>query len=341
MTTAPQPTARPARAAKRAGVAFSFNLAKIAGHGEDADPILQVIPDGMLLGVFDGLGGSGSTPIDGVDGVKSSAYYGARVVRDAADGLLPLLSVFSAATPDAVADVLGEHIDTVLASYQETWKASGTSALRSSLFRRLPTTAAIAIARTARATARISVLWAGDSRCYALTPAAGLQQLTADHLRTPQDALANLTKDAPIANCISADAPARIDAREITVPLPAVLIAATDGCFGYLDSPMHFEGLLLDTMRATTTAQRWSRALQERVAAVAGDDASLALVGIGWRTHLGMRRAFRARFADLQARYLTPLGTAADHTAARADLWSAYAPVYEAHLRREETPCTT
>ena len=331
----------PARFPARAGVAFSFNLAKIVGHGEDADPVLHVTPDGTaVVGVFDGLGGSGSLRFDGVDGLKSSAYYGSRVTRGAADELLRLIAIFRDPTPDAVAAVLGEHIDAALHDYHETWKSTGASALRSSLFRRLPTTAAIAIARSNGMTARVTVLWAGDSRCYVLTPTAGLQQLTTDHLRTPQDALTNLTSDAPIANCISADAPAKIDADELSVSTPAVFLAASDGCFGYLDSPMHFEELLLDTMLAATTAQGWSTALQERIAAVAGDDASLAVAALGWRTHRSMRRDFRNRLAQLRTRYLAPLAAADDRNAARAECWTAYASQYEAHLRREGSSCT-
>jgi serine/threonine protein phosphatase PrpC len=340
MMTPSQP-ATPARSRERAGVAFSFNLPKIADQGEDADPVLHVRAGGpVIVGVFDGLGGSGSTRFEGIDGVRSSAYYGARVVRDAADDFLRRIAAFPDVTPSAIAAVLGEHIDAALQSYQEKWKSTGSSALRSSLFRRLPTTAAIAIARADEATTRITLLWAGDSRCYALTPTAGLQQLTADHLRTPQDALTNLTKDAPIANCISADAPARVDADEVTISKPLVLAAVTDGCFGYFKTPMHFEELLLDTMLAVTTPQGWSMALQERIAAVAGDDASLAVAVIGWRTHRAMRRDFRDRYAQLRAHYIAPLADATEPDAARAELWSAYAPTYEAHLRREGLPCT-
>lgn len=341
MTTSPPATRHPARSPERAGVAFSFNLPKIAGHGEDADPVLHVSSGGpAIVGVFDGLGGSGSMRFQGVDGVKSSAYYGSRVVRDAADQLLHLIASFPDATPSAIAAVLGEHVDAALQSYQDKWKPTSSSALRSSLFRRLPTTAAVAIARPAAATTRITLLWAGDSRCYALTPAAGLQQLTADHLRTPQDALSNLTSDAPIANCISADTPAKVDSDEVTLPTPVILAAATDGCFGYFKTPMHFEELLLDAMLATTTPQSWSVALQERIAAITGDDASLAIAAIGWRTHGAMRRDFRARLAELRARYLAPLAAATDPDTARAELWTAYAPTYEAHLRREDLPCT-
>jgi hypothetical protein len=41
-------------------VSFKFCTAKVAGEGEDSDPILRVGPDLGLLGVFDGMGGAGA-----------------------------------------------------------------------------------------------------------------------------------------------------------------------------------------------------------------------------------------------------------------------------------------
>ena len=42
-------------------LAFGFNLAKITGQGEDADPILHEARDLGLVAVFDGMGGAGGT----------------------------------------------------------------------------------------------------------------------------------------------------------------------------------------------------------------------------------------------------------------------------------------
>ncbi|MEA2235779.1 MAG: hypothetical protein QOC81_503 [Thermoanaerobaculia bacterium] len=342
MTTPTQrPSFRPARSFERAGMALSFNLQKIADHGEDADPLLTVGGDGRaVVGVFDGLGGSGSVRCDGTDGIRSGAYYGSRIARDTADTVLRLAAPFPDVTPEAIAGVLGQRFDETLRAYFDKWGNAGTSALRSSLFRRLPTTAAITIVRPLGDVANTTVLWAGDSRCYTLAPDIGLQQLTGDHLHTPEDALANLTGEAPISNCISADTPSFVDAHEVTVPLPSIFMAVTDGCFHYLNTPMHFEALLLGTMQDATSLRTWGQALRAKIGAVAGDDASIAIAALGWRRFRSLREAFRPRFRVLTKTYIEPLDAADDAGVRRRELWAKYAEVYEAHLRRE-SPCAT
>jgi hypothetical protein len=56
--------AKPSPASAMPSVSFRFCTAKVAGEGEDADPILRVGPDLGLLGVFDGMGGAGGRVYD-------------------------------------------------------------------------------------------------------------------------------------------------------------------------------------------------------------------------------------------------------------------------------------
>ena len=319
-------------------ITLAFNAAKLAGRGEDADPLLRISKEGAaILGVFDGLGGSGAQRCGGTDGVQTGAYYGARVARQATDDFLKIATQFADVTPAALAAVLVQHLQHDLSAYDAEWGRAASSALRSTVFRRLPTTAAVAVARPAAGELRTTVLWAGDSRCYALSPAYGLQQLTRDHLRTFSDALGNLTTDSSISNCITADAPFTIDSAECSIAAPVILIAATDGCFGYVPSPMHFEALLVASLVSARSVSAWHAGLAARVTAVAGDDASLAAIAIGWSSFRTLRRAFADRLRILQQTYLDPFVAAPETLPA---LWLAYRATYEA-LQPKELACVT
>lgn len=313
---------------------IAFNDAKIAGRGEDADPLLRRADSVLTLGVFDGLGGSGAMRVAGDHGIQTSAYYGSRVARQSADTFLQLAAQFAEVTPGALASVLADHLRHDLTAYDAASARRSSSALRSTVFRWLPTTAALALVRPAGDAARATVLWAGDSRCYALTPEHGLQQLTRDHLGTPADALSNLTTDSSISNCISADGAFTIDSAEYTLPKPTIVVAATDGCFGYVATPMHFEALLLSTLVAARSCDDWCARLRGSIRAIAGDDASLAAVAIGWSSYRALRRAFVARLARLQREYLAPLDAG---TKERTALWQAYRASYEALQPKEST----
>jgi Protein phosphatase 2C len=328
---------RSGRAQRPLRLAVEFNAPKIPGRGEDADPLLRIADTAITLGVFDGLGGSGAMRCDGADGVQTSAYYGARVARSSADAFLQLAAQFADVTPDALAAVLVQHLQHDLAAYDDAWGRSTGSALRSTVFRRLPTTAAIMVARPTAGAVRAAVLWAGDSRCYALSPEHGLQQLTRDQLRTPVDALANLTTDSSISNCISADAPFTMESAECTLAAPCILLAVTDGCFGYIPTPMHFEALLLASLLAARSCDGWRDRLRERIVAIAGDDASLAGIAVGWSNYRALRRTFAERLRVLKQTYLAPLD--ADSTR-RDALWRTYRAGYEA-LQPKELPCMT
>ena len=49
------------RTAGGPGLSFGFNLGKVAGQGEDSDPILRDGRELGLVAVFDGMGGAGGT----------------------------------------------------------------------------------------------------------------------------------------------------------------------------------------------------------------------------------------------------------------------------------------
>jgi serine/threonine protein phosphatase PrpC len=292
-----------------ASVSFKFCTAKVAGEGEDADPILRVGPDLGLLGVFDGMGGAGGRVYDTPDGRHTGAYIASRFARNVVERLMlelikPEWNLDGPATAAELQRVLASSLAARLAEL----KAPETT-LRSKLVKALPTTMTLAVLqRTDPAASRYAchLFWAGDSRAYLVDPEAGLHQLSRDDLRSGGDAMRNLTDDSVMSNCISADTEFHINHRQVELQAPFLLLCATDGCFAYVRSPMHFEQLLLSTLQDAKDAEAWRRALEARVTAITGDDAAMALLGLGANLD-GLKKLFRDRTAELQRCYIDPL----------------------------------
>lgn len=288
-----QPQRDPA-AEERTAATFglSFNVEKVAGKGEDAEPLLIERAGYAVVAVFDGMGGAGATICDGPGGRRTGAYYGAMLargfVRDIAEREEVLLAT---GTAEEIASRIYDDLATKLEQSASLLEIP-ESKLRSTLLRRLPTTSAIGLIRGDGH--ELVVFWAGDSRVYRFTP-AGLSQLTRDHLRDESDALENLERDAPLANCVHADRTFSIAWRQFDVAEPYIVISATDGCFGFVASPMHFERLLLDTMAAASSMDDWRARLVAAIGAIAGDDISMAALSLGWPTFDAMRDGFADR----------------------------------------------
>lgn len=291
-------------------VSFGFNLAKVVDHGEDADPILRDGPDVALSAVFDGMGGAGGTVYDTDDGRRSGAYLASRIVRTVVEEhLLRVLLPEQPLPGSATARELHDATETALQQALAGLKAPA-SRLRSRLLRALPTTMALAVLQRTESESEPSswacqVLWAGDSRVYLFTP-GGVRQLTSDDVRDQGDAMANLQSDSVISNALSADTAFTINHRRVLLEPPFFVVSATDGCFGYLRSPMHFEALVLEALSGAADDESWSSAVQEAVGAVTGDDASMATVAVG-ATLPELQRLFAPRLAEVVEQYVAPM----------------------------------
>lgn len=121
-------------------------------------------------------------------------------------------------------------------------------------------------------------VWAGDSRCYALTPQKGLQLLTADN-EDRSGAINNLfyVKD-------KGKDPTVLHYARHEIEKPCVLIAASDGCFdpfGEYDN-LGLEATLLSHLRVSSSATDCAYALDEYFAGMRYDDTSMAFVPFGF-----------------------------------------------------------
>jgi serine/threonine protein phosphatase PrpC len=330
-------------------VSFKLCTAKVAGEGEDADPILRVGPDLGLVGVFDGMGGAGGTVYDTPDGRHTGAYIASRFARNVVERLmLELIKPEWNLDGPATAAELHRVLASSLAARLAELKAPETT-LRSRLVKALPTTMALAVLqRTGPAASAFAchLFWAGDSRAYVVEPEGGLRQLTTDDLRSGGDAMRNLTDDSVMSNCISADTDFHVNHRQVELQAPFLLLCATDGCFAFVRSPMHFEHLLLSTLRGARDVPAWRRALEAAVTTITGDDAALALLGLGADLD-GFKRLFKDRTAEVRGRYVDPLdrldgqisgaeqelaGLRGRRAELGAELWGVYKHDYERYL---------
>jgi serine/threonine protein phosphatase PrpC len=330
-------------------ISFGFNLGKVPDHGEDSDPILRDGPDLGLVGVFDGMGGAGGTLYETPEGRRTGAYLASRIARDVVEQrMLDLLEPDWNLNGQAAAEDLHGSVQEALQQRLEELKAP-KSGLRSKLLRALPTTmAVVALQRTqpGGATWACHMLWAGDSRAYVFEP-SGVRQLTTDDLRDPGDALVNLRADSVVSNALSADTEFHVNYRRVELEAPFLVACATDGCFGYMPTPMHFEHLVLSGMAGAGSPSAWSSAVQERISEITGDDAAMAMLGVG-ATLRQFRDLFAPRLRELEQEFIGPIddlrdaiATAEDELAALRQrhvdtttrVWSRYKPAYERYLQ--------
>jgi hypothetical protein len=127
------------------------------------------------------------------------------------------------------------------------------------------------------------------------------------------------------------------------------VVCATDGCFGYVRTPMHFEYLVLSHLLEARNTEAWSSALQAQIASVTGDDAAMSTLGVGADLE-EFQRLFAPRVAELGSDFIEPLDELSDAVTRAeqelralrerqldemADRWSRYKSGYERYLRPE------
>lgn len=317
-------------------------LERRSGKGEDAQPSFLFDPTlgtGMLA-TYDGTGGSGSALVRTTSSGRelSGAFLAARLARSATE------EWFARSLDDGQPDAPPEQqLHDTLSLRFVTERDRGLTAsekFAGSLRRELPTTLAASAFHAGNGRLSVTSLWAGDSRCHVLTPRAGLQQLTVDDSPVT-DALEAIITDAPMTNVVSADREFKINRRNFDLAGQSVLISSTDGCFGYVATPAHYEYLLLQGLRTASSPTAWGEAVLSQLDNFTGDDASLVLAAFGWKSFEHLRHDFTERTQLLHADHWTPFNGIAngdrEHLlAARNASWQSYRPLYSQYLPRPE-----
>lgn len=270
-----------------------------------------------IISVFDGCGGLGAKTYSNYKN-KSGAYIASRAVSGATDSWFDNLTANSLNAAD-----YKSYIDRALA---EAGKYSGknSTVIRGSMQKAFPSTVATAVSYCIDKKPYVSYFWSGDSRGYILDD-GGLHQITDDDI-DGEDAMSNLQNDGVLTNVVSLDGNYAINQKTIEAAAPSVVICSTDGCFGYLSTPMEFEYLILDTLLKSNSANEWETNLIKEIGKFASDDYTLVLQPMQYGSFLKLKQSFLKRYEYLKKRYIKNLKSASYDD--RLSLWKSYKEDY-------------
>ena len=300
-----------------------------AGHGED-NWCFGFTEDAGVVAVFDGCGGSGARQHK-LYADHSEAYMASRLCAGAVFECVQKHYPCQEPVEEFVQQTLWPYIRQRLMA-----NVPPTGSLRISGLRTLPSTMAAALIRMCDGgEVEICTVWAGDSRVY-LLDSTGLSQLMIDDTNQP-DPQEGLYDDGTLMNVICTDRPVKLNCRTIRVKPPFVVLAASDGCFGYVSTPMEFEGMILHTMLETQNVAQWEDHLQKLIASFAGDDHTMVLASFGFGNFEAMQRHFAPRNAHLKTEYLdTVWATPWEDREVRRKLWATYRKNYMKYIESEQ-----
>jgi serine/threonine protein phosphatase PrpC len=282
-------------------IQFKFCFDKIEGKGQDAEPTLSYLQDDkFLLAVYDGMG-SASIEYEYEDDKRASAYWASLFTKQETE----LIFFENINTVDFVTR-LEEQLKTELKEKIKKLEKKPPKFKGNLANRRLPTTIAGMLCDLQEN--RLVTFWAGDSRCFLLN-SNGLVQLSKDDVVTNSDALENLINDAPLSNFVNVDVDFTIHEHTQEIEKPCLLITATDGCFGYLESPAHFEYQILKHLVNAFNLDEWKANLSNELREIAADDISFSLLSIGYDENSfdKLKSDLRNRFQSLENTFILPL----------------------------------
>lgn len=283
--------------------------AKSERGSEDSCPLVVIRSRGdgnvTLTGaVCDGVGGAGSSTTLVDEGgrmvERTQAFVASRLVRRS-------LTELSLSGQALDAQTLQRKISKSLAEFKDRHLHESSSSLRGSMIKTLPSTLALFQCLIDRAnrggSLRLTTSWAGDSRIYVLSPRTGLAQLTRDDVEI-DDAFEQLKLDPPTTNVLNGSGSFEVHRTSIHIDLPCVVVAATDGMFGYLPTPGSLELLLLQEMAAATDITQFAHSIALRVGELTADDVSFVIAMIGFGADIQSAAGqFATRLRSLNEQY--------------------------------------
>lgn len=245
----------------------------------------------LLLGVFDGCGGSGAKVYPQFDG-QTGARVASRTLAEAVKEWF-----MNSEVKEKPEQNLQKMMERKLKECQK--EVQSGQMLLGSLKKEFPSTMAAFL--VPKEMNQADFFWCGDSRGYVLDD-TGLHQVTLDDVPIT-DAMENLREDAPMTNVANASVPFTVHRKSAKLEKKSLILAATDGCFGYLPSPMEFEKFLLKTMAESENMQQWESELEKEIQKVTGDDFTLAIWSGMFADYQKMKENFHKRHMDVEQQY--------------------------------------
>ena len=309
---------------------ISFCRDMIPEHGEDSY-CYSFCDTAGILGVFDGCGGAGARKHEFYSG-KTEAYIASRLCAgsfyDSFRATFPCNL-----SPDQITnEILAPNAIQALVTYEPPKDETGFR-MTGSMVRTLPSTAAVALIQQAdNDELLVSAIWAGDSRVFILDE-RGLAQLTIDDTSVP-DPMENIYEDGVLKNVFCSDRKVKVHCKTIRVKPPFVVLSATDGCFGYVSTPMEFEGILINTLLNSSSPAEWEVKLAEMIGASAGDDHTICLASFGYNSFTALQKSLSKRYTHILKKYLNPVSNLpVDDRQSRYKLWDQYQADYMRYLK--------
>ena len=291
-------------------IPFSFQKGNKAAGCEDAPPIANL----AYSVVCDGLGGAGSTKhtvheeMSEVPVVRTSGYLGSRIVCSCVDAYYSqnINELFATTIDMNRTDKVNRFLLALKAQINTAFDANmqklGITPSHSKTLKDFPTTLASAIYYPHPNGVTVLAIWAGDSRVYLLTPKKGLQLLSLDDAKNAEN---EMNSTSEMTNCISAGNAFRLNYAFYELDEPGIVFCCSDGCFDYLQSPLHFEWLLLHTIlecMPNSVGDELGVALAESIRdnmyRSIGDDTTMSGIIIGIDSSRQMKNLYQSRMTE-------------------------------------------
>jgi len=309
---------------------LSFCKEKVPGQGEDSF-CYSFCDTAGLLGAFDGCGGVGARTHAFYSG-HTEAYMASRFCAGVFYDYFRKSFPCAQNAMNLTKEVFAPRISQRLIDFEPPKDETGFL-IKGSSVRTLPSTAAVAlIQKNKDGSMWVTAIWAGDSRVYVMD-SNGLAQLTIDDT-TVTDPMVNIYEDGILKNILCSDKPVNLHCKTVEMCGPFIVFSATDGCFGYLSTPMEFEGVLLETLLKTNCVADWESGLEKTIGSVAGDDHTLCLAAYGYGSYQNLQESFTDRYSHLEKNYLIPVANIpVENREDRFALWNSYRDNYMRYIK--------